>query len=285
MNIEAYACQHCESIYKTQQKAVACEKKCVARNKEEIAEQERKDNLETLMHYVRLNAESVEDVCKLSKEVSEKLFPKSTIKDMKLRVGYSVHASNSHSSPFGGVSNFSPRQNPEKPKGYPALTGTIKVVFNKEPKGFSSDVFDKYNGIAGINTGSGGYRGNEGGYTVEYGVTLWLNDFPKIKDRIEKQLQANEDYETLRKSLYEEYTDAVSCNEEINASKKAMSEWHKQIATLQAKVREEETKIAQVKESIGSPKQDILNVEYEKTLNDFGLPSVTKNLCNYWSYQ
>lgn len=35
MEIKAYACKHCESIYKTAQKASACEKKCLARMAEQ----------------------------------------------------------------------------------------------------------------------------------------------------------------------------------------------------------------------------------------------------------
>ena len=279
MKIEAYACQHCESIYKTQQKATACEKKCLKQKQEDVEEQERLANLETLVHYVRLNAESVEEVCRMSEEVSLKLFPKSSIKKMTLRVGYNPHGSNTHSCPIGGVSNFSPRQNPDKPTGYPALTGNIKVVYNKEPKGFSSDTFNGRNGIAGIHTGSGGYRSNDGGYTVEYGVTLWLSDFPKLKEKLEQQIKINENFEDLKLTLYGQYTEEVENDSEIATIGGEVRELYEQIAKLQQEVRLKDNKISSIKkEKYGGSKQLILDAEYVKTENSFGIKRAGSNL-------
>jgi len=282
MEIKAYACKHCESIYKTAQKASACEKKCVARIAEEKAEEERKANLQTLVHYVRLNAESVEDICRVSEEVSQKLFPKSSIKKMTLRLSHNSHASNTHSCPIGGVSNFSPRNNPDKPTGYPALTGTIRVVYNKEPKGFSDDIFNLYNGIAGIHTGSGGYQGSDEGYTVGYGVTLWLSDFPKIKAAIEAKQKEIDNYEVFRSTLSDEYLDQVNADAEINAAKSNIEDFEDEIRKLRELIACEQGIIKDKKASYSAPKQEILDKEYEKTSNDFGLSRGNQSLKSSW---
>lgn len=279
MEIKAYACQHCEGIYKTQQKAVACEKKCLKQKQEDIAEQERQANLETLVNYVRLNAESVEDICRMSEEVSLELFPKSSIKKMTLRVGHNPHASNTHSCPISGITNFSPRNNPDKPTGYPALTGNITVVYNKEPKGFANDTFNKYNGIAGICTGSGGYQGSAEGYTVGYGVALWLDDFPKIKEKIEQQIKINEDFETLKYALYGQYTEEVESDSDIAAIRAEVKELLEQIGKLQQEVRSKDDKISSIKkEKYADSKQSILDEEYVKTENSFGIKRAGSNL-------
>lgn len=277
MEVKAYACQHCESIYKTQQKAVACEKKCFKQKQEDIAEQERQANLGSLVNYVRLNAESVEDVCRMSEEVSLKLFPKSSIKKMTLRVGYNPHASNTHSCPIGGVENWSKVY--DKPTGYPALTGNITVVFNKEPKGFSDNTFNRRDGIAGICTGSGGYQGSAEGYTVGYGVTLWLDDFPKIKEKIEQQIKINDNFETLKHSLYGQYTEEVESDSDIAAIRVGVKELLDQIGKLQQEVRLKDDKIAIIKkEKYTDSKQLLLDEEYVKTENSFGIKRTGSNL-------
>lgn len=282
MEIKAYACKHCESIYKTPQKATACEKKCERIAAEQKAEKERQENLLSLVHYVRLNAESVEDVCRLSEEVSRKLFPKTSIKKMYLSVKFNTHASNSHSSPIDGVSNFSPRDSPSKPTGYPALTGNIKVVYVKEPVGFSSETFNSYKGIAGIHTGSGGYKGSDEGYTVGYGVTLWLSDFPKIKAAIEVKQKEIDNYELFRSNLYNQYIDQVNADAEIQVAKSNIEDFENQISKLRDLISLEQATIKHKKASYSAPKQENLDKEYQKTFNDFGLRRGSPSLTSSW---
>lgn len=282
MEIKAYACKHCESIYKTAQEASACEKKCLTRISEQKVEEERKVNLQTLVHYVRLNAESVEDICRMSEEVSHKLFTKSTIKKMSLSVSFNEHASNSHSSPIDGVSNFSSRNNPEKPTGYPALTGHITVVYNKEPKGFSDETFNGYKGIAGIHTGSGGYRGSDEGYTVSYGVTLWLSDFPKIKAAIEAKQKEIDSYEVFRSKISDEYFNQVNADADINTAKSNIEGFEDEIRKLRELIACEQGTIRDKKVIYSAPKQEVLDKEYEKTSNDFGLSRGSHSLTCSW---
>lgn len=282
MEIKAYACKHCESIYKTAQKSSACEKKCAARLAEKKAEDERQSNLQTLVHYVRLNAESVDDVCRMTEEVSQKLFPKSSIKKMTLRVSYNSHASNTHSCPIGGISNFSPRNNPDKPTGYPALSGTIRVTYNKEPKGFSDEAFNLHNGIAGIHTGSGGYQGSDEGYTVGYSVTLWLSDFPKIQAAIETKEKEIDDYEVFRLNLLDEYINEVNVDPQINTAKSNIEDFEDDIRKLRELIAYEQAIIKDKKGMYCKPKQEILDKKYEQTLNDFGLNRGQQYLTSSW---
>ena len=282
MEIKAYACKHCESIYKTAQKASACEKKCVSRIAEKKAEEKRQANLQTLVHYVRLNAESVEDICRMSEEVSQKLFPKSSIKKMTLRVSYNSHASNTHSCPIGGISNFSPRSNPDKPTGYPALTGTIRVIYDKEPKGFSDETFNLYNGIAGIHTGSGGYKGSDEGYTEGYSVTLWLSDFPKIQAAIETKQKEIDNYEAFRSKLSGEYLEHVNADAEINAAKSNIEDFEDEIRKLRELISVEQGIIKSKKATYSYPRQEILDKKYEETSNDFGISRGQQYLTSNW---
>lgn len=106
---------------------------------------------------------------------------------------------NTHSCPRGGVENFNQRYNRQQgknlPESYPGWRGriTIKVrppmakYRGKEylKDGWGSDYFE---GTI-IHTGSGGGGGNKDNQYISYSydVTLWADDFPVMKDRIEKQ--------------------------------------------------------------------------------------------------
>lgn len=231
MKVEAYACPVCENVFKTEEKAKSCEEKCKKAKEDEKKEATRQSQLEELVNYVRLNAESVEDICKMSEEVSKKLFKKYWIKSLKLNVRYNPHASNSHSAPIGKGTNWGGKS--DKPTGYPALTGTIIVTYNKEPSGFSSDSFNRHDGISGINTGSGGYRSDKDGYTCEYGVTLWLSDFPKIENKVSQLLSSVAELNLFRKDLYEKYCEDVNNDSKLQKMRKEKEALQSQIHNLQ----------------------------------------------------
>ena len=101
------------------------------------------------------------------------------------------HIGNTHSCPRNGVKNF--MQKEDKPKGYAGWYGriTIKVrppmakYRGKEymKDGWGSDYFAN----TPINTGSGGGGGGTEWKSYSYDVTLWADDFPVMKDRVEKQ--------------------------------------------------------------------------------------------------
>ena len=109
------------------------------------------------------------------------------IKITYLRLVWSPTASNTHSCPRNGKTNWGGRDD-GSPRSYPGWEGRIEFQAHqfspdgtlRESSPFSgSDLFDR----SGINTGSGGARG-KGGYA--YGVTFFDADWPGITERCEK---------------------------------------------------------------------------------------------------
>lgn len=278
MEVKAYQCKHCGQLYKTNAKALKCEASC----EDQIAEQERQKILEKemqeLVHYVRLNAESVEDVCRMSEEVSKKLFGQYHIKKLSLNVGYREHASNTHSAPIGMKRNWSPSKNPELPTGYPALTGEITIVYNKEPKGFSGEHFNRHNGIAGICTGSGGYRSNKEGYTCQYGVTLWLDDFPKIKANIEKAFEANKVFTEEQGKVIAEYEAELKENTYVEGLAFDIKRLAKEIEDLNVKIQSVRQAKSDAVKKIAEPYKEEIEKLYAKTENGFRVQRPYKEL-------
>ncbi len=269
MEVKAYQCKHCGEIYKTNAKASKCEISCEEQRVEQERQKILQKEMQELVHYVRLNAQSVEDVCRMSEEVSKKLFGKYYIKKLILNVGYREHASNTHSAPIGMKSNFIASKNPDLPTGYPALTGEITIVYNKEPKGFSDEHFNRYNGIAGINTGSGGYRSSKEGYTCSYGVTLWLDDFPKIKENIEKVFLENNKFEEQQKQIVQEYEKELKKSTYIDGLDFDIKKLTKEVEELNARLQTvRQAKNDAIKE-ISTPFKEKIENLHTKTENGF----------------
>lgn len=205
-SVQAYQCVKCESIYKTSKEASACLKECKSKEKQALVEQKRLDKLDYWRNYPRLNATSIQDIIDMSIEAAKQIDPKSALKSVILNVKYSENVSNSHSSPVKGVSNWCGRDK-DQPTGYPGLYGNI--IFEYEKYHSSNDIFTAYGkGIVGINTGSGGYnsKGN-------YGVTIFLDDFPLIKAKIEKELEEKEIYYAAVKESTTLFNEAYPTNE------------------------------------------------------------------------
>jgi hypothetical protein len=101
---------------------------------------------------------------------------KPIIVSIKITGEYRDRVSNTHSCPRNGVTNWGSKA--DKPKGYPGIYGRIEIkVQNKDNySGFLSD----YLGPADVHTGSGGHG--------DYDVTLWLDDWPGLKETVEKQI-------------------------------------------------------------------------------------------------
>lgn len=265
MKVEVYECQYCGKLHKDETKYKKCVDKCEKTKltkEEEVAQAKARQELSD---YVRLNAESVEDICKLTEEVSKKIHGKSFIRKLILEVRYCEHASNSHSAPIGKQRNWSGWE-PGIPTGYPALCGTIKFIYNKDP-GFGSSC-----GIKGLNTGSGGYQGStDGSYDLGYGVTLWLDDFPKIKEKVEKFLKQSEEFENFKYEIQSEVDKLIYNDEKFIELRSEISELEGKISKLRSEVHKRESRIYDIKQSYKNPKQEILDKEFEKLKNDFGV--------------
>lgn len=107
-----------------------------------------------LQESVRLEATSVEDLCRRCIEVQNKFAEQDgtpKLINMVMDVHYSPNASNSHSSPILGVRNFSGK--PELPTGYPALTGRVKFKYERDHNNLKRV---GGNMLWFINTGTGG---------------------------------------------------------------------------------------------------------------------------------
>lgn len=265
MKVEVYECQYCGKLHKDEGKYKKCVAKCEKTKltkDEEVAQAKARQELSD---YVRLNAESIEDICKLTEEVSKKIHGKSFIRKLILNVRYCEHASNSHSAPIGKERNWSGKE-PGVPTGYPALRGTIKFIYNKDPGSGSSC------GIRGLNTGSGGYAGStDGSYNLEYGVTLWLDDFPKIKEKVDSIINQCDHFESLKYEVEKEVNKKISEDIHIIDLKSEISCLETQIMELQIKANQKRGKIWDIEKTYVKPKQEILDKEFEKLKNDFGV--------------
>ena len=263
-SVEAFECQYCKTLYRSLSEMDFCESACLEAKQEEQTQEELDAVRAGLQNYVRLNAESIEDIEQMCIDISKNLFPESPLKSMELNVRYKDHASNTHSCPLDGVKNF--RGEKGKPTGYPALTGRISFEYVKEPSGFGSDIFS-WGGIVGVNTGSGG-----GGYAYSYGVTLWLDDFPKLKVRVDECLKNNEDFCKL-------FREKSRIKAEEIESDQFVKELDTDIQTLQDRIRDLQvqlTNTSNLKQErikvLTEPTQKQVDKMWKITENDFGIP-------------
>lgn len=264
-SVEAFECQYCKTLYRNFSEMEFCESACLEALQEEQAQEQLNTIRAELQNYVRLNAESIQDIEQMCIAVSKKIFPKSPLKRMELNLKYTYHDRNTHSCPLDGVENF--RKEQGKPTGYPALTGRSSFEYVKEPSGFGSDIFS-WGGIIGVNIGSGGGSRN----TYSYYVTLWLDDFPKIKEKVDECLKNNEDFcrfFTQQVKLKADTVDADQFIKELDIDIKALQE---QTQELRVKL----TNIGKLKqeriEVLTAPLQKEVDKMWETTENDFGIP-------------
>lgn len=111
------------------------------------------------------------------------------IKITYLDLSWTASASNSHSCPRGGVTNWGNRD-PKIPTGYPGFTGRIEYQMSHDI-GFGSDVMRNL----GIHTGSGGGSGKN---RFGYGVTFFDADWPGLVNNRVMDLLADRDWRSFR---------------------------------------------------------------------------------------
>lgn len=89
---------------------------------------------------------------------------------VRMKINFSPMASNTHSCPQGGVTNW--RRHHNMPRGYPGWEGNLSWRHDSanQCSGLGSDIFRD----TVIHTGTGGGAGD--GY--QYSVTLWADDWP-----------------------------------------------------------------------------------------------------------
>lgn len=149
-----------------------------------------KYKIDDYRNFPRLNATSFTEYAKLCVEYINKINEGTGIiySDLKFyNLYYNENLSNTHNSPIGKPTNW--WNKPDIPAGYPGWGG--RVTFKKHNKSGKShvssndhsEIHSPYRGILGLNTGSGG-----GGYNeFTYDIKLFLDDFPLIKEKYERQ--------------------------------------------------------------------------------------------------
>lgn len=112
-------------------------------------------------------------------------YRKPKLLSVKLKGRFSDHISNSHSAPIGKPQNWG--RKPGVPTGYPGWQGDISWQLDGEYQSFGSDVMRN----TGINTGSGGSRGEHG---FSYDMKLFLDDWPGLaRAQVVEKLSRSDD--------------------------------------------------------------------------------------------
>lgn len=267
MKIEAYICQYCDSLYKTQKRADDCEKLCVIKKQEEETIKSVTEKLNQEQDDIRLNSTSLEDVIKGCIDYQNKVAVYGKLLDMELDVKYHNHTSNSHSAPIGKPSNFSRKDG--VPTGYPALSG--RVVFH-----YSADPKDKAVGgsicrFINKGTGGGGGKSKKGDYCVTYDVKLWLDDFPKIKGSIEKVLNDREIFENFKIKVSDEIQIKMDNDEHLQTLLKTEQGYKDKIANLQKELQRVQCQRNEVCSTLRKPFEDKVKKESDKLINPWGI--------------
>lgn len=235
--IKAYACPICEDIHKTKALAEGCEVKCKAREEKNAKEKTRIENIDYWRNYPRLNATSMAEVVSMCIEASKHIEPTSELGDLQFKVRYEANSSNSHSCPIGGVTAWgSERREPGAVLGYPSLSGQIKFIYKKYKH--KIDIFGsfRHHGILGISTGTGG-GGGSSSYS-SYEVNIWLDDFPLLKEKIEKEQQAVSYHERLISEQHNIYVSSYQADEIYKSNNEEINKLQDQINILQVKMGE-----------------------------------------------
>lgn len=177
--VESYNCEYCNKSYKDKNQTLKHEVKCKVTyeaGQERIKlVQERTKALANL----RLQARSFDHFASLIQEAA-KTYNNEDV-EVKLDVYYSECIRNTHNKPINGKCNW--EQKPNLPLGYPGFYGRIRMSKKKHSGHYCSDAIS-YREIPGLNTTSGG-----GGYDSEYGVELFVDDFPLIKPKVEQAIR------------------------------------------------------------------------------------------------
>ena len=190
------------------------------------------------------------------------------IKITQLDLRFDTLVSNSHSSPLNGVTNWS--RVSDIPSGYPGWCGQFQGTnIRYEEYETFFNVFSYF--FPGVNTGSG-----SGGDKFNYSLSIFIDDFPKIKSEYEKYLELNPKYvkfkeETkLSESRLQHFCEnSVSNNTELKALKEQYLKMEKELDVLKGMYYNKRTELYnEVKKSVEKDYtiESTLNLEEYKRL-------------------
>jgi hypothetical protein len=185
--VTLYPCPITGKLYKTERGAKASAKKALEKQEQEALKlkeaQKAKEEKEAERDWLRMNLEDINDLPILMKQRAKELY------GWDLDVNFGLHfgnVSNSHNCPINGVTNWG-RRDPTKPESYWGWSGSIEgTLKGKVPKktfgGSIADLIKEKFRVIHTGTGCPG-RPNE--YRIRISCELFLDDFPKLKEKYE----------------------------------------------------------------------------------------------------
>lgn len=280
MKIEAYQSEYTGEIFKTKSAYYTHVKKYKQKELEKEEELKRQKLVDDIRHIPRKISQTIE-------EFEKKAFDAITILNgdnpdklllLKFNDLHFGDVSNSHSCPIGGKTNWSGRDK-DLPTSYKGWNGDITIVYS-QTKNTDLDrdrVENLVEHFPGINTGSGGYRGDVyndvKGYVLQYNLKLYLDDFPVIKQQYEEYEKLLKEKNNWENTIDDLYVEEIIRSEEIKQYEDVLTvygeklkEIHEVINTNVLLLEDEKSKI---RSSILSANPFYKNDEFEKLSKTF----------------
>lgn len=203
----AYQCEHCGTVLKTEAGAIKHEEKCPKNNAAAAEKAKLQSEFSKELQEIRETSVSIHEVVLRVVELWRKFGV--NVNFNSYPSAFSMHVRNTHNSPKGYPQNWESK--PGLPKGYPGWEGrwegTIEIVDTKK----LGNHYATFQGLCGIwiqgnlegvtffKTGCGGAGKNE----FSYSGMMYLYDFPKMHKEF---IDNGEEYKVLES----EYNTSIS---------------------------------------------------------------------------
>lgn len=222
--------------------------------------------IETDLKKVRLSVNSIEEFRENFVKLKKREYP--DLHDIIFSNLWFGDVLNTHSSPINGIRNFS--RESYKPTCYKGWNGTIVIVLKKRPVGFCSNIIGYK---TGVNTGSGGYRGDsykglENCYVTAYELRMYIDDFPIIKKQYEKLLEYENLYNRYINQLCIKEDKALKSDNVIIKLRKDKKSVEEEFNRIKSKLKDLTGKIFNRSEEIKKKVSDNFKFEFETEYNE-----------------
>lgn len=176
--VSLYKCEGC-SFTGNKKQVTEHEKTCPdAENVQKKTEQE--ILVKEMQSNIRLKAKSISHLEQLLNEYSKATGENLTV---SLSVQFNENVRCSHHAPIGKNTNWG-SADPTQPTSYPGYEGRVEFIKPVKSGEYAGHMFTGWTSggkVDGIHTGSGG-----GGYEATYTCLLFVDDFPLIKEKVDK---------------------------------------------------------------------------------------------------
>ncbi|MDD4389724.1 MAG: hypothetical protein PHW03_02855 [Eubacteriales bacterium] len=178
--VSRYKCEGC-SFTGNKKQVTEHEKTCPdvenvrKKNEQEILVKEMQSN-------IRLKAKSISHLEQLLNEYSKATGENLTV-SLSIQFKENVRWSHSHHAPIGKKTNWG-SSDPTQPTSYPGYEGRVEFIKPDKTGEYAGHMFTGWTRggkVEGFHTGSGG-----GGYEAKYDCYLFIDDFPLIKEKVDK---------------------------------------------------------------------------------------------------